>query len=348
MPRGRWRERDAWRWYQHQPWLLGCNFVPSTAVNQLEMWQADTFDLETIRRELGWAADLGFNTVRVFLHHLLWQQDFRGLLARMEGFLEACHALGIRPMFVLLDGVWDPRPRPGPQPPPLPRVHNSRWVQSPGAEVLGDPRRHSEMEGYVRGVIGHFRDDERVLAWDLFNEPDNPNPVYAREEIPDKAVMALALLDKVFRWARAARPSQPVTAGVWRGEWGSKARLSAIDKLMLGESDIVSFHCYGPPEEVCRRLDDLAQYGRPVLLTEYMARPLGSTIESVLPLLRERGVGAYNWGLVAGKTQTIYPWDSWTRPYDREPEPWFHDLLRPDGTPYRPEEAALLGELSRS
>ncbi len=342
----RWSRRRAWEWPRRQPWLVGCNFVPSSAANQLEMWQADSFDLETVRRELGWARGLGFNTVRVFLHHLVWQQDARGFLERMDRFLDVAWGLGIATMFVLLDGVWDPRPRPGPQPPPRPGVHNSRWLQSPGAEVLGDPSRHDEVRDYVQGVIGRFRDDPRVLAWDLFNEPDNENAAYAASELPDKEEMALLLLDRVFRWARAARPRQPLTAGLWRGEWDDPRHLSPIDRLMLEQSDVVSFHCYGPPREVQRRLEALARYGRPLLLTEFMARPLGSTFEGVLPLLKERRVAAYCWGLVAGKTQTIYPWDSWARPYEGEPEPWFHDVLRPDGTPYRPEEAEFLRRIT--
>ncbi|HXG42243.1 MAG TPA: cellulase family glycosylhydrolase [Dehalococcoidia bacterium] len=344
----RWSRRRAWDWHRRQPWLVGCNFVPSTACNQLEMWQAETFDPGTIARELGWARDLGFNTVRVFLHHLPWQHDAAGYLERIDRFLEMAAARGIVTMLVLLDGVWDPHPRPGRQPPPRPGVHNSRWVQSPGAEILGDPARHQELRDYVVGVVGRFGSDPRVLAWDLFNEPDNDNPAYADAELPNKAEMTLLLLDRVFRWARSARPQQPLTAGLWRGEWGDPRRLSPLDRLMLEESDIVSFHCYGPPHEVRRRLEDLERYGRPLLLTEFMARPLGSTFEGVLPLLKERKVGAYCWGLVAGRTQTFYPWDSWTRPYEGEPSVWFHDVLRPDGTPYRSEEAEFLRRITAS
>ncbi len=339
-----WSPEYAQDWYRARPWLVGCNFVSSNASNQLEMWQAETFDPETIRRELGWAAGLGFNTVRVFLHHLLFQQDAEGFLERIDRFLDIASGFGISTMFVLLDGVWDPEPKLGPQPEPRPGVHNSRWVQSPGAEVLGDPDRHREIEGYIKGVIGRFRDDSRVLAWDLFNEPDNANlPYFATEHPPPRKVeMAQMLLEKVFGWARSSRPDQPLTAGLWWGEWGDPGRLMPLQRLMLEQSDVVSFHSYGDPDEVARRLDTLARYGRPVLLTEFMARSMGSTFEGVLPLLKERRIAAYCWGLVAGKTQTIYPWDSWAKPYDSEPDPWFHDVLRPDGTPYRAEEAEFL------
>ncbi len=343
MPaRQQWTAEEAQAWYADQPWLAGCNYVPSNAVNQLEMWQAETFDLETNARELGWASDLGFNTVRVFLHDLLWAQDQRGFIDRVDRFLDTSAGLGIRPMFVLFDGVWDPFPKLGPQPAARPRVHNSRWVQSPGAEALADSTRHEALAGYVGGVVGHFRDDERIVAWDLFNEPDNPNPAYAASELSNKAELAEELLRKSFSWAREAGPSQPITAGVWRGRWGDIDTVSAIDRLMLTESDVISFHSYAPAERVLESIEELRVYGRPLLITEYLARPTGSTFETVLPVLREQSAGAYSWGLVSGKTQTIYPWDSWTKQYAEEPPLWFHDILRPDGRPYREAEAETI------
>ena len=344
--RAQWTVAEAQAWYASQPWLVGCNFIPSTAVNQLEMWQADTFDLEAIDRELGWASQIGFNTARVFLHDLLWKQDPDGLTQRVDLLLATASRHGICPMLVLLDGVWDPSPRIGRQRAPRAHVHNSGWVQSPGVEILSDPARHDELEGYVKGVIGHFREDARVLAWDLFNEPDNPNPIYAAQELPNKAEVALMLLRRAYEWAREAGPTQPITAGVWRGHWGDIGEVSEIDRLMLTESDVISFHSYDPADRLRVSIDELRQYSRPMLLTEYFSRPTGSTFEATLPMLKERKVGAYNWGFVAGKTQTIYPWDSWARTYTSEPEVWFHDVLRPNGTPYRQEEVDLIRRLS--
>ena len=172
---GRWTAEKANAWYKARPWPVGCNYNPSTAINQLEMWQADTFDPGAIGRELKWAEDLGFNSVRVFLHNIPWEKDREGFLRRMETFLELADEHGISVMFVLLDSVWDPFPKAGPQPAPKPHLHNSGWVQAPGLEILKDPARHGEMEGYVRGVISRFWNDRRVIAWDLFNEPDNTN-----------------------------------------------------------------------------------------------------------------------------------------------------------------------------
>ncbi len=65
----KWSANKAKEWYAKQGWLKGSNFQPSTAINQLEMFQAETFDTAAINRELGWAQGLGFNVMRVYLHH---------------------------------------------------------------------------------------------------------------------------------------------------------------------------------------------------------------------------------------------------------------------------------------
>lgn len=349
--RDRWTEQQANTWYADRPWLVGCNFSPSTAINQLEMWQADTFDVPTIDRELKWAADLGFNTVRVYLHDLVWKHDSRGYLERAETFLEIADKHGIGVLFVPLDGVWNPRPEYGKQPKPRPHVHNSGWVQSPGAEILGDPQRHDELRPYIVGFIGHFKDDPRIHGWDLFNEPDNPNRnSYGANgtgtELPNKAELAEQLLRKVFVWARQANPSQPLTAGVWIGPWPDPERLKPIERLMLEESDIISFHSYSGLEEVRQCVESLRRYNRPLLCTEYMARPAGSRFDPVLGYFQEQKVAAYNWGFVAGKTQTNYPWDSWQRTYSDEPDEWFHEILRPDASPYSDAEVHYIKGLT--
>jgi hypothetical protein len=340
---GPWPIEKAAAWSRAHPWLVGCNYAPSTAINQLEMWQAETFDPLTIDRELGWAEDLGFNSVRVFLHHMLWEQDAPGFLTRMEQFLTIADRHHIGVMFVLFDAVWDPFPQPGKQRAPKPGLHNSGWVQSPGARVLADPRQHDSLKDYVTGVLGKFKADRRVHAWDLFNEPDNTNgSSYSRQEPAGKPELAFALLKKTFDWAHEVAPSQPLTAGVWIGSLSDPDRLSPINRYMLTQSDVISFHNYRPPAELKKDVESLKRYRRPLLCTEYMARPMGSTFDPILPYLKKEHVGAYNWGFVAGKTQTIYPWDSWQKPYAAEPPTWFHDIFRPDGTPYDANEVAFI------
>jgi Cellulase (glycosyl hydrolase family 5) len=341
-----WPRERANSWYSQQPWLVGSNFIPSTAINELEMWQADTFDLPTIDRELGWAESLGMNTMRVFLHNLLWQQDSAGFLKRMDQFLAVAEKHHIRIMFVLLDSVWDPRPQLGKQRAPKPHVHNSGWVQAPGADLLKDESRwDKELKPYIVGVIAHFRDDKRVLIWDLMNEPDNDSPQYKDEELSNKGEVALRLLEQEWKWARSANPSQPLTSGVWKGDW-SDAGLSAMSRFQLENSDVITFHCYDPPETMKKRIASLRRFGRPVICTEYMARPLGSTFAAILPILKQEKVGAYNWGFVSGKSQTIYPWDSWEKTYSGEPPLWFHDIFRTDGAPYDSRETEFIRQIT--
>lgn len=351
QPRDRWTPEQARAWYKKQPWLVGCNYIPSTAINQLEMWQADTFDPTTIDRELGWAAGLGFTSIRVFLHHLLFEQDQEGFLRRLDQFLTLAdrHKLGV--MFVLFDSVWDPHPKLGKQREPQPGLHNSGWVQSPGADDLVNPQRHRVLEAYTRGVIGRFRDDPRVQVWDLWNEPDNTNDSsYGRNKLkrepPDKVPRTLALLKQAFVWARQAAPTQPLTSGVWIGNWADPAKLSPTERVQLEQSDVISFHSYDRLDGVKQCVANLRRYDRPLLCTEFMARPRGSTFDPVLGYLREQQVGAYCWGFVEGKSNTIYPWDSWHKPYPAEPDVWFHDIFRRDGTPYRPQEVEYLRRLT--
>ncbi len=344
----RWSESKANAWYQKQPWLVGANFVPSNAINELEMWQKDTFDPVEIDREFGWAERLGMNTMRVFLHNLLWEQDPAGFQHRIDQFLAIAQKHHIRPIFVLFDSCWDPDPRLGPQHPPIPGVHNSGWVQAPGRAILSDPKQYPRLKAYVQGVVGAFANDPRILAWDVWNEPDNDNrDSYGRLEPWDKARLVAVLLPQVFVWARAVHPMQPLTSGLYTGVWSSLDKMNPVARVQIEQSDIVTFHNYDWPEGFEKRIEELRQYHRPLICTEYMARGAGSTFDTILPLAKKESVGAINWGLVKGKSQTYLPWDSWLRPYvELQPTVWFHDIFYPDGTPYREREAEIFHKLT--
>jgi hypothetical protein len=339
----RWTRKAARAWYKSQPWIVGSNFIPANAINELEMWQADTFDPAEIDKELGWAEGLGMNSMRVFLHDLLWKQDPEGFKKRINTFLEISDKHHIRPLFVLFDSVWDPHPQLGKQRAPKPGVHNSGWLQSPGADALEDPSQYVRLEAYVKGVVGAFANDRRVLGWDIWNEPDNTNnSSYGKLEPPNKIQLVLALLPKAFEWARSAHPTQPLTSAVWMGDW-SPDKLSPMARLQIELSDVISFHDYEAPAKFEQRAKVLRAYGRPLICTEYMARPQNSTFQGILPIAKRLHIAMYNWGFVAGKSQTNLPWDSWQHPYtDRAPAVWFHDIFYPDGRPYRPEEVAFL------
>ncbi|MEY8014149.1 1,4-beta-xylanase [Mycobacterium servetii] len=343
---GRWSPDRANRWYQAQGWLVGANFIPSNAINQLEMFQPGSYDPRRIDTELGWARSAGFNTVRVFLHDQLWAADARGFQGRLAQFVAIAARHNIKPLFVLFDSCWDPHPRLGRQRAPRPGIHNSGWVQSPGAERLDDRRYTRVLYDYVTGVLGQFRNDDRVLGWDLWNEPDNPARVYRSVERKDKLERVAELLPQVFGWARTVDPSQPLTSGVWQGQWSDPGRRSAIAGIQLDNSDVITFHSYAEPATFESRIAELAPQGRPILCTEYMARTQGSTVQGILPVAKRHNVGAYNWGLVAGKTQTYFPWDSWDHPYPAVPKVWFHDLLGPNGRAFQDTEIQTIKALA--
>ena len=347
----RWPAPRAWDWYNAQPWLVGTNFIPSNAVNQLEMWQAETFDPETIDRELGWLAALGMNSMRVFLHDLPWLHDAPGFLARIDQFLAIAqrHGIGIMPVF--FDSCWHPFPHLGKQRAPEPGVHNSGWVQSPGRIALLNENEWPRLEDYVRGVIRHFRTDPRVQVWDIWNEPDNNNaPHYGGRDLPgdEKATRVLPLLARAFGWARAENPAQPLTSAVWTGPWHDDDALPPLQKLQLHASDLISFHRYQPLAGT-RASAELLQreHNRPLLCTEYLARSQGSTFQEILPWFAQQKIAAYNWGAVAGKTQTLHPWSTWQAPDRTEPIPWHHEILRPTGEPYDPAETELIRSLTK-
>lgn len=355
---GKWSKEKTNKWYDSYDWFAGANFNPSTAINQLEMWQEETFDLETIDRELKWSADLGFNLHRVYLHNLLWQQNSCDFIDRIDQFLEVADTYNIKIMFVLFDDVWNPEPKLGKQPEPVPHRHNSGWLQAPGKEYLQDPSKDYLLEGYVKGLLKAFKNDNRIAVWDLYNEPTQENTNWYGNESVNKTELpvdvkpkySLRLVKNAFKWAREVNPSQPLTMGIWWGDtnnWGTPEKLPAVDRVMIENSDIITFHTYDKDMDVVRnKITELKKYGRPIICTEYMARGENNTFETVMTILKEENIGAINWGFVAGKTNTIYPWRSWQEKFTEEPKVWHHDILRKDGTPYDPKEIDLIRSLT--
>ena len=342
----RWTAAQANDWYARQPWLVGANYIPSDAINELEMFQAATFNPALNDKELGLAESIGMNTARVFLQDQLWSQDPAGFKTRLDTFLAIASRHHIRPILVLFDSCWETNPHLGPQHPPIPGVHNSGWVQSPGKQRLLDPQVEPELAGYVRGVVGAFANDPRVLAWDVWNEPDNQGGDRI-EDVAAKVRRVDELLPLAFAWARSVNPTQPLTSGVWTGNWSNPDRESETTRIQLAQSDVISFHSYDWPEVFESRIRELMPLGRPILCTEYMARGNGSTFDASLPVANKYHVAAINWGLVAGKTQTYLPWDSWQRPYVlTQPTIWFHEVFRQNDTPYRQHEVDLIRQLT--
>jgi len=324
----RWSKERADSWYAKQDWITGANFIPSTAINQLEMWQEDSFDLETIERELGYAAGIGFNTMRVYLHSLAYKSDPEGFKKRVDTYLGLADEHSIKTILVIFDDVWDANPEIGKQRDPEPGVHNSGWVQDPGYTASEEQANSPELKKYVQDIIKTFKSDNRVLFWDLYNEPGNSG----------KKNQSLPLLKNVFAWAREINPDQPLSVGLW--DWS----FIELNAFQAQHSDIITYHDYESPEWHRRVIQLLKSYDRPMICTEYMARTRDSRFSNTLPMLAEYNIGAINWGLVNGKTNTIYAWDT---PIEsgEDPVEWFHDIFRKDGTPYREDEINLIKKL---
>lgn len=330
----RWTLEQANAWYARQPWLVGTNYIPSTACNSTEMWQADTFDPITIDRELGWAQDLGFNTIRVFLQYIVWKDDAAGLKQRFEQLLEICSRHGISVMPVLFDDCvfgWPRQLEPflGRQREPIPGMILPSWTPCPGRFLGSDPDERPGLRAYVQDFVSTYGQDERVVVWDLFNEPLDAVSVGTPE-----------FLRRAFGWAREVGASQPLTVCVYNNFEGN-------NRVILEESDIISFHGYLETPKLIERIEWLKSYGRPVLCTEWMARSLGGSYEVQLPLFKSEGVGCYQWGLVNGRTQCQF---SWLNLPGDQPDPvhgWFHDIFYPDGRPYQPEENNLIRQVIR-
>ena len=324
-----WTKEQAIAWYQQQGWLRGSNFLPSTAINQLEMWQDETFDTATINRELGWASAIGLNAMRVYLHHVAWQVDSAGFKNRMDQYLNIADKNGIRTIFVFFDDCWNPTYAAGKQPEPKPGIHNSGWVRDPGDLLHQDSTLLVVLEQYTKDVLKRFASDKRIVLWDLYNEPGNS--AYENK--------SMNLLQKVFTWAREVNPSQPLSSAVWN------IKLADLNKFQLENSDVITYHNYSNQEHHRLTVDSLKLYGRPLICTEYMARKHDSRFGNIMPMLKAENIGAINWGLVSGKSNTIYAWDT-PIPDGSEPELWFHDIFRKDGTPYKQEETDVIMELT--
>ena len=294
----------------------GVNYVPSNAVNTVQLWEE--FDVNTIDRELGYAEKIRLNSVRVFLQYVVYEAYPSEFLERFEVFLELCERHGLSVMPVLFDDCWGEEPKLGPQPPPIPGVHNSRWVGSPG-KSRKNPKYYPKLREYVQKIIGEHREDERIIAWDIYNEP----------KMVDES---FSLVYNAFKWAREVKPIQPLTS-TWYGN-------------LL--SDVISIHFYMNPEKEPDRAERIIScakaFGKPVVATEILGRPNHGELHQVIPFLRKHKIGWYIWELMIGVDQTRYQWPG--QP-EVDEKIVFQGLLYPDGKPYSEKEIQLLLEEAR-
>lgn len=348
-----WTESQAQAWFQQHGWACGFNYLPRSAVNWTEMWQADTFDADTIDQELGWAHDYGYNALRTNLPFIVWEADRDGLLARIDTFLAIAARHHIQVMLTLMDdcGFSGDEPYLGPQKPPRDGVHNSQAAASPGRAIVMDPTQWPRIEAYVRDVLTRFKDDARITIWDLYNEPGNRginlSPTESMEYDEALETFALELMIATFGWARDVGPTQPLTVGAWHIDHDKYATLAhPIDVAAMDLSDIITYHNYNTAARQLSVLESLVQRNRPVLCTEWLARHMDCLFSEQLPLFCAFDVGCYQWGLVQGRTQTWIPWTSVNKNHPDPQSLWFHDVLTPDGKPWCEQEMRLVKGLT--
>lgn len=326
----RWTEAKAQSWYDSLPWIKGFNYVPSYAGNTTEWWETP-LDTAVIGRELGWARDLHYTSTRVFLQYIVWKKDPAAFKRNFSLFLELASSRRISVMPVLFDDCAFGRPVQvdpylGKQRDIIPGMILSNWTPSPGVKLGTNLSEAESLRRYVHDMLKTYGNDKRILLWDLFNEPMNE----AKVGTPD-------FLVRLFAWAREAGPVQPLSVAVW-----FNAPDDPLNVVMIAYSDIITYHLYANRDDMASRISQLKKQNRPLICTEWMARPAGSSYEKELPLFQSEKVGAYQWGLVNGRTQCQFPW--WNKPGGGVDSTfgWFHDILHTDGTPYRQEEIDVI------
>jgi len=354
--------QQVWQWYNSHPLLIGFNYIPRYAVNFMEMWIEEKFDIVIIEEELSWAVQRGYNSLRTNIPMCLYEDDCEGLTSRINTFLDVCQRHNISVMLCPLDdcefgGLIGKESLQE----PIPRVHNSRAVGSPGRAVILDPSQWHRVESFIRYVIRTWGGDSRILLWDLWNEPGNsweftPTGTRVIDQHAQFEENALRLMELVFTWARQEYPLQPLSTSAWHVpdpffdniEEDSSPMIALshpIDQRAMQLSDVITIHAYCGEALLRSILTKCSLYNKPLMLTEWMARHADSRFENLLPVLEEFQVGSYQWGLVAGRSQTYLPWPHVAEKF-QDSQTWFHDVLNADGTAHDVEEMAILKNFS--
>ncbi len=333
--KGRWSEQKANEWYYSQEWAVGCDYIVSDAINQIEMWQESTFNPQLIEKELAVAEELGFNTVRLFLHDLVYESDPKGFKERVAQVLDICESHGIKVVmtFFTNGGKFDDVTL-GQQPDPTPGIHNPEWRQTPGAKAVNDPAQWPRLEKYVKDILKTFKHDNRIYCWCLYNEPENDN----------RGANSLPLMRETFKWAWEVNPDQPLTAPYASLMANDDRSNLAIWGFLSENCDIMSFHCYNPVATLMDKyINPLKKMNRPVICTECVGRP-ANTLFDMYAICRKENIGVLSFGLFDSKMQCKFHWDS--KKGAKEPKIWFHDIFHADGTPYDQKEIDFIKEIT--
>lgn len=333
--KGRWSEEKANEWYYSQDWAVGCDYIVSDAINQIEMWQESTFNPTLIDKELAVAEELGFNTVRLFLHDLVYESDPKGFKMRVAQVLDICEIHGIKVVmtFFTNGGKFDDV-KLGQQPEPTPGIHNPEWRQTPGAKAVNDPAQWPRLEKYVKDILKTFKNDKRIYCWCLYNEPENDN----------RGANSLPLMRETFKWAWEVNPDQPLTAPYASLMANDDRSNLAVWGFLAENCDIMSFHCYNPVATLMDKyINPLKKMNRPIICTECVGRP-ANTLFDMYAICRKENIGVLSFGLFDSKMQCKFHWDS--KKGAKEPKVWFHDIFHADGTPYDQKEIDFIKDIT--
>ncbi len=341
-----WTDEQAKQWIAKQKYRAGVNYIPSYAVNQIELWQKETFDIKTIDREFALMRATGFNAVRVFLSDLVFESNPDGFMERFEEFLKTADKYGIGTMVVFFTNGGTDDAKLGKQVVPS-QSHNPGWKKQPSYSILGDKSKWGILEKFVKTVVGKYAKDPRVICWDIFNEPGNIKSLHivgGAKNLSDDRIKhlkrcSLDLIRESAEWARSCDPQQPVTFGLYKYKGGEEEKI--FNPLQISQSDVISYHTYAPLIDHMRIIKKIRKHtSKPIMCTEWMGRIRGSTFNPILSFHKNNNIWSFPFGFVAGKTQTWRPW-----PNDDTPEMqgiWFHDIYKSDHTPYCPEEVEYI------
>ena len=352
----RWTKEKAWEWYNSRPWIRGFNYVPSDCVGWLEMWQEydHASKVETIRRELALAARIGFNAVRQFLAFDVWLYQHDSFMANVEEYISIAAENGLGVMLALISDGGVPKKEPvfgevkttrgvhageDNAAPEIPGIFPSerKWEPSmpivdpkPKFSPVDEPALAEQFYRYVDELAEKYAKDERVIFWNVWNEPGNSN----------RGTLSVPHIRRAFEILRAHDPIQPLAADLWRFPKNNK--LTAEETVAAELSDVISYHDYGSLDHSVRVIEFLRGFGRPMLNTEWLHRVQFNSVYTHLPLYYNNGIGIFNWGLVEGKFHGKEPWENCWRRYAAGEKlditKWQHDLLRANLRPYDPEE----------
>lgn len=349
----KWSKEKAWNWYNAQPWIRGCNYMSADCANRIDQWQEYGFEkrFDTTKRELALMADMGYNSIRIIPEFVVWEKEHDGFMCRFERYIQLAAENGMSCMVVLGNDCCPPKEE------ALKRLrlgeqhvdwgyHGGRKVsqhgrfEGHGYSVLDDLEFAERYYEFVTEIVKKYKNDSRIIIWDVFNEPGNSG----------RGMLSLPHFKKFFEIIREINPIQPLTAAIWSCDEGDFDNMPEIERFCLENSDIISYHNYKSYEKNIVEIKRLKKLERPIINTEWLNRCAGNSVELMFPLFYLENIGCYNWGFVAGKYQTYEPWNGVWDEYKENPAAysdfdftkWLHDLYRPGHRPYNPREIELI------